>query len=271
MHLLQLTWAFLRRDARIAASYRLSLLAGLAGPLFMVAIFYYAARLMDPTTTADLLARYGGDYFTYVLIGLAASTLLTTGLSTFGQSLRTAMTEGTLDGMLTTPTPPLALLVLPGLWSFLFETLRAALIVLLGAHLFGADLSQANLPTAALVTLLTLLTYTVFGLLSAAVILLIKRGDPITWALAQATALLAGAWFPVTLLPDWLQAAARLLPMTYAFDALRLTLLQGAGVEALTHELLILAAFSAIGLGAAAWTCRHAITRARRSGTLGVF
>jgi len=40
-----------------------------------------------------------------------------------------------------------------------------------------------------------------------------------------------GVLFPASILPDWLQIVARLNPVTYALDAMRASLLGGAGVQ----------------------------------------
>jgi len=55
------------------------------------------------------------------------------------------------------------------------------------------------------------------------------------------SSLVGGVYYPVAILPDWLQAVSALLPITYALRAMRLALLQGASVEQILPELLALA------------------------------
>ncbi len=262
-------WAFIRRDALIATSYRFQFLFNLTGSLFVVATFYFASGLVDPGRSAEI-ARYG-DYFSFALIGVAGTTILHTGVSGFATHLRVAMTEGTLEMMFATRAPPLAIVVLPCLWSFFFDLLRGAIIIAVGAALFDASVGAANVLGFVVVVMLPVLAYSVFGLLSAAVILVIKRGDPVAWVFAHASTLVAGAYFPISLLPDWLQFVARALPMTYAYDAMRETLLRGASLGELGPALWVLVIFAAVGLPLAAFACRWAIEYARRDGSLGTF
>ena len=101
--------------------------------------------------------------------------------------------------------------------------------------------------------------------------MIVKRGDPINWAFANASALVAGAFFPVDLLPAWLERIAQLLPMTYSYHGMRMTLLGGAGLSAVRIDLAVLAGFSVVGLPLAGWMCAIAVAKAKKDGSLGSF
>ncbi len=217
------------------------------------------------------MKEYNTDFFSFVLIGVAGTGLLFVGVSGYAERLRTAMAEGSLEMMFASPTRPIWILVMPCLWSYFFETVRGVVIVLFGVYIFEADLSRANVVACIPVLLLTLSAYSVFGILSASIIMIVKRGDPINWAFANASALVAGAFFPVDLLPAWLERIARLLPMTYSYHGLRMTLLGGASVSAVWVDLAVLACFSVVGLPLAAWMCTIAVAKAKKDGSLGSF
>ena len=74
-------------------------------------------------------------------------------------------------------------------------------------------------------------------------------------------ALLSGVLFPVSSMPDVLQAIARVLPLTYATDGLRQVVIRGAdlGYEALQVDVLVLAAFVAIFAVLASATIRREV------------
>jgi ABC-2 type transport system permease protein len=118
---------------------------------------------------------------------------------------------------------------------------------------------------------LTLLTYSVFGVLAASIVIVLKRGDPINWFFAQFSTFVAGAYFPVDLFPAWIQRIADFLPMTYAYRGMRMTLLTGAGIREVGVDILVLAVFVIVGLPLAAIACNGAVTRAKRDGSLGSF
>jgi ABC-2 type transport system permease protein len=136
---------------------------------------------------------------------------------------------------------------------------------------FGVSLGQANLLGTAVFLALALLSHLPLGILSAGFILLFKRGDPITPILGHVSALLGGVYFPLQVLPQWVQIVAQFLPFTHALEGLRQTVLNGKGLWELGHQVAILSAFAVVllplSLGFFAWTVRQA----QRLGTLSQF
>ena len=74
-------------------------------------------------------------------------------------------------------------------------------------------------------------------------------------------ALLSGVLFPVSSMPDILQAIARVLPLTYATDGLRQVVIRGAdlGYGALQVDVLVLAAFVSVFAVLASATIRREV------------
>jgi ABC-2 type transport system permease protein len=67
-----------------------------------------------------------------------------------------------------------------------------------------------------------------FGLLIAGLVLRFGLGaEGIAWAALFALAPISGIYYPISVLPEWLQAVAYLLPSTYVFEGMRAILLQG--------------------------------------------
>jgi ABC-2 type transport system permease protein len=262
--------AFLWRDFHVATSYRLNFLFQIGSGFFLVATFFFVSKLINSEQAGPALQRYETDYFTFVLIGLATTGFLHTGLG-LSERLRTAMTEGSLQMMLASSPHPAWIIVMPLAWDFLFEGLKAGAIILIGLLLFNADLREANVLSSLVVLVAALLSFTVFGLLSTAIIILVKRGDPIHWAFEHAAALVAGAYFPVELLPNWLEKVSAVLPMTYAYEGIRKSLLVGATVPEVGRELAVLVGFSALGLPFAVRFAKMGIDRAKMKGSLGFF
>jgi ABC-2 type transport system permease protein len=269
--MLSIAAAFVRRDFHIATSYKFESLFRLTGGFFVVATFYFVSKLIGSSAAASALRGYHTDYFSFVLIGLAAQGFLDTGLAGFAYRLRTAMSEGSLEIMFACPVPPAWVMVMPCLGGFLFQAASALVITLFGVLAFGADLGRANLLGGAVIVLLTLPAYSVLGLLSAAIIMVVKKGDPINWAFAHISAMVAGAYFPIELLPVWLQYVAKALPMTHAYRAMRLTLLSGRSLSEVRLEIIVLAGFCVVGLPLAIHICNRAIVKAKCDGTLGSF
>ena len=268
---LRLMGAFVLRDFRIATSYKFNFVFQLTYGFFIVAAFYFIAKMADNDTARQILARYNASYFSYILVGIASAGLMATSLNGFAEQMRNGMTEGSLEMTFACPVRPTWILVLPCLWSYVFESLKAVLVLVMGAVIFGADLHRADLLSGMAMLLLSITSYAVFGVLGAALTLVLKRADIVSTTFSAATALLGGAFFPIDLFPGWLRAISSMLPMTYAYEGLRLALLGGAGLHEIRSQLTLLAVFSVFGLPLAFAVAAAAISKAKRDGSLGLF
>jgi len=261
--------AFLRRDLRLQLSYRFSFLLQIAGIFFSMLVFYFMSKLVGPSA-APYLESYGGSYFAFVLIGLAFSGYFGVGLQGFASTLREAQTTGTLEAMLLTPTR-LSTIVLSGsIYDYGFVTFQVLIYLILGALLFGVEI-DGNLPAALVVLVLTIVAMTAVGIIAASFIMVLKRGDPVTWLFNSLGLLLGGVYYPVDLMPPWLQTLSRLLPITYSLDAMRRALLTNASFAELMPDIVALVVFSLVLVPTSLYVFRRAVHRAKVEGSLAHF
>jgi len=259
--------AFLRRDFMQEASYRLAFLLQFFNIFFSVLIFYFISEMLGEAA-APYLTEYGGDYFSFVLIGIAFLGYFSTGLSSFASSLRHSQTTGTLEAMLTTPTSLSAIILASSLWDYLVTTLRVLVYLAVGVLLLRADIQNGNYLAALLIIVLTVVTASSLGIIAASFIMVTKRGDPIQWGVSALNGLLGGVYYPVAILPAGLAWLARLLPITYSLHAMRLALLTGASWSQLAPDILALVVFSIILLPLSLAVFRFAVHRAKVEGSL---
>jgi ABC-2 type transport system permease protein len=260
-------WAFVTRDFKLQVSYRLAFLLQSFGILFTVASFYFVALLFGEAA-APHLQEYGGDYFAFVLVGIAFVRYQGVAMSTFAATIRRGQMMGTLEAMLVTPTRLSTVLVSSSLWNFAFTSLQVLVYLLLGAFLFGADLGQTNLVAAMVIQVLTILAFSGMGILSASFTMVFKRGDPINFLFGSVSTLLGGVLYPVTVLPGWLQPVSYLIPLTYSLRAMRRAILTGDSLSALSPDLLALSLFAAVLLPVSFLAFRYAVKRAKIEGSL---
>lgn len=258
--------AFLRRDWLYESSYRGMLLFQALG-IFGSLIIFYAISKLVPDDVPEL-AEYGGSYFAFALVGLAVSDYFSVGLRSFANRLRLAQTTGTLETMLVTQTPPQVTMLYSSVWDFLLATVRLMLALVLGTLVLGVQF-EADLLATALLALLSLITFAALGVLTAAVILVIKRGDALVGMIGVAATLFAGTVFPVELLPAWIRPLAYLFPLYYALDGLRKALLTGASVGDVVENLVFLGGAALVLIPAAYLAVAWAVEHGRRDGSLG--
>ncbi|MEY2569748.1 MAG: type transport system permease protein [Acidimicrobiaceae bacterium] len=262
---MRLAAAFFRRDFRIERSYRLAFLSSIGGALTTVLSAGFLSRLVDQPKE---LIPYGGDYFTFVLIGTAALSFFSVALGSFSSSLGQEQEMGTLEALLVTPNDERQLLLGGAAWPFCFATVQLVLYLLLGAALFGAKVEVGHLGLAAGVLVLTLLAFSAVGLAGAAVIVLTKRAGVLLTLVSGAFALLGGVLYPIDVLPRPLQLLAQALPMSHGLDGVRRSLVANPDLGAIGVDALVLAVFAAACVPASLQGFRWAVRRAKRQGTL---
>jgi ABC-2 type transport system permease protein len=98
--------------------------------------------------------------------------------------------------------------------------------------------------------------------------LLFKRGNPAKWFILGVSSIAGGMLFPVNILPPCLQVVAHLNPVTYALDAMRGALLDGASIFSIARSLLLLLAFGALLLPLSVVVFSWVLRRTKITGTL---
>ncbi len=263
----RIAWAFLRRDFKIATSYKAAFVMQIAGIFVAVPLFYFMGGLVDGANLKALDA-YGGSYFGFLIIGVALLDYLTVSLKSFGNSLRESQLTGTLEIVLLSPTSLTEVLFCSSLWFFLFTSVRFVLYLVVGA-MFQLDLGNANVLGAFSMLALSVLSFIPFGIFTAAIIMLIKRGDALNGMIAGASMFFGGVLFPVASMPEWMQFLAKLLPFTHALEGMRQAIQTGSGVGDLTHYYLVLGAFVVV-LMPLSWSLfAYAVRKTRETGSLG--
>lgn len=270
---LALMWAFLRRDAKIAFSYRLQFVFQVASVMSVCITFFFLSIMLRRVEGGiESLDRYGGRYYGFVLVGLAFSSYLDSALRMLAQAIRQAQMTGTLEAMLATRTPVGAVVAGSALYTLVFSTFRMALFLAFGSLLLERQsLQWAAWPGALAVLALTVAATGALGIFAAGFIVWFKQGDPITGAIAGLSWLLSGILYPKEIFPQWVQGMAEALPMTHTLRAMRLALLTGAPPSEFADSLVFLGVFALVGVPLALIWFRFAVGRARRAGSLAKY
>lgn len=264
------TWvaAFLRRDWKVARSYRLQFVLDLASIPLALGLFFFLSRLVDSNALpADADLRQG--YFSYAAVGLVVFRMVQTALSSFSSKLRNEQISGTFEALLTSPVSPTVVVL--GIASFdLLRAVAGGFVTLLIALLLGLqlELSAGTLVGLVLGLPALLATFAAVGVFVAAFAAVFKQVNALLGLITAGLALLAGVYFPIEVLPGPLRAVADVLPFTWGVDVMRAALLRG---ELAVNRLLLLVSFAAVALPASLWLFRRSVDHARRRGTLAQF
>ena len=260
--------AVYRKELATLTSYRVDMLMRLVHVGYFTLSFYFIARFVgDPESIRDL----DGGYFEFVLIGSIVSNFSVIGIGSFTGLIAEEQRQGTLEAVLTTPTPIWTVLVASHFVPGLFVLAETFVLVVVGLGVFGVGIPVAGLLQAVPVLVLTAISFVPMGVLSAGFIVLVKKGDPISGPGQRLTLLLSGALYPLSVLPGWLEAVSYLVPARYGVDATRALVQTDADLGDVVDEMGILLVFivTTVPLSIAAF--RRAVNVARRAGTLGTY
>jgi ABC-2 type transport system permease protein len=260
--------AVFRRDWEIERTYRMRLLLVVASTAALAAGLYFIGQLV---TDPPELAGYGGTYFDFALVGLAVTSFAGVGLRSFGTSMITEQNTGTIDLLLASPASRAGLLSGLFLFPFLLAAAEVAGLLGIGIGLLGSGMPIGGLLMSVPVLVLTTISFAAVGIAAGGILIIAKRGDPISGPFFQITMLLSGAVYPVSVLPGFLRVIAWCIPATWGITATRDLLLGGAGWRDVLPYVLVLAGFVAVLLPLSLAAFRACVGTARRHGLLGSY
>jgi ABC-2 type transport system permease protein len=255
--------AVVKRDFKMMLSYRLRLGTTLLSVFFSLTLFYYISRLVKVPQfeTHD-------EYYTFALIGLVILQVINSTLQTPPTNLRQELVAGTFERILLSPFGPVGGVIAMLIFPFLFTLVVAACMLVFAATVFSAPIEWATAPLALPVAALAALSFAPFGLFFLAGILIVKQAFAgATWVVAGIS-LVAGLYFPTSLLPGWIEWVSEVQPFTPAVELLRHLLVGTPLANSAWLDVLKLVGFAAVLMPIAAWLVGRAVHTSRRRGTI---
>jgi ABC-2 type transport system permease protein len=254
--------AVFRRDLSIYMSYRMRFLSQAASTLFSLVLFYYVSRLVH-------VRGFGSsdNYYAFVVVGLALLGVIYSCFAT-PALVRQELVAGTLDRLVLSPFGPVRSIIAMTLFPLAYATVLATLSLALAYVVFGLHLHWSTVPLSIPVMGLTLLAFLPFGLLFAALTIVVKQDNVGTNWLVAILALIGGMYFPIALLPHWVQVAGKLQPFTPATETLRHYLVDSPLNASIASSLLKLAAFAVVLLPVSIYALRAAVSTGQRRATI---
>ena len=211
------------------------------------------------------------NYTGYLAVPLVFAFLTNSSYSWIGQAIRSEQVEGTLERTLISMKHPSAL-ILGGVAahvSFLivFIAVGIASISLL------VDLNlNINWATAALAAALHLYAVYGFAFILSSLFLWIRDAFAVQQAVTYVVIpVLAGAGFPVSIFPGWLEFISRLIPFTWAFELERKAFLQHASIDNVASDAALLFGIATFLWVVAYFFFRTTLRRAKKPGSLGMY
>jgi ABC-2 type transport system permease protein len=256
------TLAVMRRDAQIFLSYRTRVLSQLLNAVFTLTLFHFLAQLVHVDTFDS-----PRSYFAFVVVGVVILQVLS---SCFGTPalVRQELVAGTFEKLVVSPFGALRGIISLTLFPFLYSLLLGGATIALAALLFGLHLDWGTAPLCLPLAALSVAAFLPFGLLFAALTLVVKQSAVgTTWVIALLS-LVGGLYFPVSLLPSWIRWLSDVQPFSVAVNLMRHLLVDAPLQESAWLSVVKLAAFALLLMPIALVAITAAIRVGRRRGTI---
>jgi ABC-2 type transport system permease protein len=177
--------------------------------------------------------------------------------------------EGTIEYTLMAPIKRITHMLGQTAFAVVYSLIHTA--VILGATIlfFNITLTHANLWGGTLMLIAGSFSFVGISVVGAVLPLLFpERGSQMTHVIIALLLLVSGVYYPIEVLPGWLQALAHISPATYVLDGVRASLVDGASIASLWPNIWPLLIIGAVTLPLGLKIFHWAELYAKRTGKL---
>ena len=168
----------------------------------------------------------------YLLLGTLVWHYLAVVFDCISEMIAWERWEGTIEYTSMAPVSRFTHMIGSTLFSLIYGLLHTGIILAVVTLFFHLDLSQANLLGATMVLLAGSVSFVGLGIMASSMPLLFpERGAQMTHVIKASVLLVSGVYYPITVLPEWMQKIATISPATYVLEGVRTALIDGAWTQ----------------------------------------
>ena len=177
--------------------------------------------------------------------------------------------EGTIEYTFMAPLSRSMHLAGQGVFAIIYGLARAILLFAVVAFFFDLDMPQADFLAALVVIAIASVSFIGIGMMTSVMPLISPEKGMQLGFIAQGMLLVvSGVYYPVEVLPGWMQAIATIYPATYALDGIREAILEGQGLTAMWDEIWPLLVIGAVSIPVGLWIFSRGERYAKKHGKL---
>lgn len=229
----------------------------------------FIGKASGTLTGTEISAAQTQTAILYLLIGTLVWHYLSVVFNNVSEMIAWERWEGTIEYTFMAPVTRFTHMVGTCLFSLIYGLLHTAVILGIVALFFRLDLSGANLAGGALILVAGSLSFIGLGIVGSVLPLLFpERGAQMVHVIQALLLLISGVYYPISVLPGWMQLLSRISPATYVLDGIRGALIWGTGVGSLLPAVLTLTLMGLIVTPIGVWIFSQAEHYAKRTGKL---
>ena len=177
--------------------------------------------------------------------------------------------EGTIEYTFMAPLSRPVHLLGMGVFAVGYGVVRAVLLFGVVAAFFSLHLPDANYAAALVLLIVASISFIGIGMMTAVLPLISpEKGTQLGFVAQGLLLVVSGVYYPVSVLPDWMQALAKISPATYALRGCRAAILEGAGLTSLWSDIWPLLVIGVVSIPLGLWVFRTGERYAKRHGKL---
>ncbi|MDR2845767.1 MAG: ABC transporter permease [Candidatus Methanoplasma sp.] len=207
---------------------------------------------------------------TYVVIGNAVQSIAATTLYSVAEIPSVEKHVGTLGALMQSPSSMFTVFIGMSVFSIFSGMVSVTLSLSYAAFIFGVSFASCNFAAVILIMVLTCLSLTGMGMVIGGIGLHLRTSAIIANVVAYIGLLISGVNFPVSYLPEWVQAISYCMPLTYAVEATR-DAVNGASIVDLAEPLGMMILLGAIFFVISLYTFKFFEKKSRTAGRLDSF
>jgi len=269
-------WAVFWANFKVFLSYKTWVITETMSTVASIAMYSFMGLQVDASRVVG--AGYGNiNWLAFAIVGVSTANYLWMCTSRISHSMQHEVSEGTLEPIVSSLISMRSYIIGQSIRGFIVSAYFMLGALIIGVFILKTPLIMTLETVISFIAVLIMMivSYAGIGIMAAGIILVYKKGDPLTFLLASVTEFLGGVLFPLKYLEGYpvLQAAAWAMPYTYALDAARRILLMGATLTSpsVLSDLIVLliytVVFIPIGLRVFRWGC----DRIRYEGTVATY
>jgi ABC-type multidrug transport system permease subunit len=210
-----------------------------------------AAGRVDPVASADrLIEEPGSRYIDFLIPGLLGMNLMGSAMWGIGYTIVDARRKKLIKRLVATPMPRHYYLLSFVLSRLLLLVAEVGVVLGFGALVFHVPVRGPFIDLAALCVLGSML-FCSLGLLTASRAQTIEAASGLMNTVMMPMWICSGVFFSAQRFPDAVQPVIKALPLTAVIDALRASMLQGAGLAQVAPQIAVMGAWMVVCFGLA--------------------
>src|SRR5262245_51856437 len=177
--------------------------------------------------------------------------------------------EGTIEYTFMAPLSRAMHLGGSGVFAVLYGLVRATLLFVVVALFFGLSVPAANFAAALAILLIASVSFFGIGMMTAVLPLISpEKGAQLGFVAQGMLLVVSGVYYPVSVLPEWMQWLSKISPATYALRRIRDSILNGSGLAQMWQFIWPLLIIGAVAVPLGLEIFRRGEIHAKRHGKL---